>query len=421
MTAIRKFLLLFLAAVLPFAASAGVTSYSTTPANNNSAPPNGAPEGMTPGSVNDVIRQVMADIAVEAQKNQVKNLSSVAGTNTITGNMSPALTAYSDGMIVTFQPAATNTGAVTLAINGLSATTVNKLLNGSSTALVANDLVSGAPALVIYDASASAFRLVNPYSGEWSAGALSTDIARLSQGNTFTNFQTISLSTGGLLELDDSNAAANERRWRLLSDTGQFCIYTATDAGVGASNAICADRTGTTVDSIALTATTVTVNGQDVRNTALFNAGTLAVARGGTGTTTSTGTGNTVLSASPTFTGTVTAATLNATTLQQGGTQVQAAAFLRVARMRNTNAGAGCTQASNSGITSCTRSSAGRYTIDYTAAGFSSTPVYSIVGGANTNGLCVTNNETSTTVDLTCNTVAGSAVDTVFSFIAMGT
>jgi hypothetical protein len=51
-------------------------------------------------------------------------------------------------------------------------------------------------------------------------------------------------------------------------------------------------------------------------------AGTLAVTRGGTGTTTSTGTGSTVLSASPTFTGTVTAATLNATTLQQGGVGV---------------------------------------------------------------------------------------------------
>ena len=50
--------------------------------------------------------------------------------------------------------------------------------------------------------------------------------------------------------------------------------------------------------------------------------GTLPIARGGTGTTTSTGTGSVVLSAGPTFTGTVTAATINATTLQQGGTAV---------------------------------------------------------------------------------------------------
>lgn len=36
--------------------------YSTTPANNNSAPPNGAPEGMAAASVNDTMRQIMADI-----------------------------------------------------------------------------------------------------------------------------------------------------------------------------------------------------------------------------------------------------------------------------------------------------------------------------------------------------------------------
>ena len=38
-------------------------AYSTTPASNNGAPPNGAPEGMLPSAVNDVIRQVMADAA----------------------------------------------------------------------------------------------------------------------------------------------------------------------------------------------------------------------------------------------------------------------------------------------------------------------------------------------------------------------
>jgi len=43
--------------------------------------------------------------------------------------------------------------------------------------------------------------------------------------------------------------------------------------------------------------------------------GTLPVANGGTGVTTSTGTGNTVLSASPTLTGTMTAATISATTV----------------------------------------------------------------------------------------------------------
>lgn len=41
----------------------GIASYSVTPSSNNSAPPSGWPEGMAPSTVNDVGRQMMADIA----------------------------------------------------------------------------------------------------------------------------------------------------------------------------------------------------------------------------------------------------------------------------------------------------------------------------------------------------------------------
>lgn len=38
-----------------------IKNWSTTPASNNSASPNGAPEGMAPSAVNDIMRQQMAD------------------------------------------------------------------------------------------------------------------------------------------------------------------------------------------------------------------------------------------------------------------------------------------------------------------------------------------------------------------------
>lgn len=38
------------------------TKYSLTPANNNAAPPNGAPEGMLPSTVNDTMRDMMSQI-----------------------------------------------------------------------------------------------------------------------------------------------------------------------------------------------------------------------------------------------------------------------------------------------------------------------------------------------------------------------
>jgi hypothetical protein len=38
------------------------TKYSLTPADNNAAPPNGAPEGMLPSGVNDTMRDMMSQI-----------------------------------------------------------------------------------------------------------------------------------------------------------------------------------------------------------------------------------------------------------------------------------------------------------------------------------------------------------------------
>lgn len=136
-----------------------VTSYSRTPASNSSAPPNGWPEGQSPGSVNNVGRQMMTDIVNEASKGAAKVLGTVAGTNTITAVMSPALDAYSAGMMVVLTPANTNTGAVTIAIDSLTALDVQK---GSAAALVAGDLVVGVPALLLLDSGADDFVLLNP-------------------------------------------------------------------------------------------------------------------------------------------------------------------------------------------------------------------------------------------------------------------
>jgi hypothetical protein len=138
-----------------------VTSYSRTPASNNAAPPNGAPEGMSPGSVNNTIRQIMTDIAQEASKGAARVLESVAGTNTITAGMAPTLDAYSAGMIIVFTPANTNTGATTLSINGLSALDI---LKAGGSALTAGDLVVGVPAVVVLDSGADDFFLFNPAS-----------------------------------------------------------------------------------------------------------------------------------------------------------------------------------------------------------------------------------------------------------------
>src|SRR6478609_9270397 len=63
----------------------------------------------------------------QLQDGGIWQLGSVAGTDTITASLTPALTAYSNGLKVSFVPAATNaTTTPTIAINGLAAKTIVK-------------------------------------------------------------------------------------------------------------------------------------------------------------------------------------------------------------------------------------------------------------------------------------------------------
>jgi hypothetical protein len=95
----------------------------------------------------------LADI----QRSRTQILSSVSGTNTIIGSVTPALTSYELGSIFRFKATATNTGAVTLAINGLTPTQAVQLNNA---ALVGGEIVANRWYEVVYDGTS--FQLLNP-------------------------------------------------------------------------------------------------------------------------------------------------------------------------------------------------------------------------------------------------------------------
>jgi hypothetical protein len=76
------------------------------------------------------------------------NLITVTGTNTLIGVSVPPYTSYVAGMTLSFVPANTNSGAVTLDLDGLGAKNV---FVGSSTALSSGDLVAGRIAQIQYD------------------------------------------------------------------------------------------------------------------------------------------------------------------------------------------------------------------------------------------------------------------------------
>lgn len=210
------------------------------------------------------------------------------------------------------------TGTTVDSVN-LAATTVRA--NGSKV-IVASDAAnpSATVGLTATNGSATTFMRSD------GAPALSQSISPSWTGNhTFSlnasaSSPNINLSNTRPNIVWNETDATTDNKWWSTFVQGEALAFTAyNDAVSGGATWLQVDRTGTTIDSIALSATNVTVNGTNVRDAGILTSGTLPVARGGTGVTTSTGTGNVVLSASPTFTGTVTAATVAATTVTGDG------------------------------------------------------------------------------------------------------
>lgn len=94
---------------------------------------------------------------LQLQNSTLTFLTSVAGTNVITGNLTPAIASYVAGQMFSFLSAGANTGAVTLNINGVGAKSVTKL---GSTALAAGDIPANTIIIVQYDGTE--FQLVAP-------------------------------------------------------------------------------------------------------------------------------------------------------------------------------------------------------------------------------------------------------------------
>ena len=118
-------------------------------------------------------------------------LGSVAGTNSITSAANPSLTAYATGSIYSFIAANTNTGAATLSIDGLTATSITK--NGS-VALSAGDIQIGKMMLVEYDGTT--FQLVNNivYGGSITNGNIVSLTTPLAAANGGTGLATLTVN-----------------------------------------------------------------------------------------------------------------------------------------------------------------------------------------------------------------------------------
>lgn len=119
-------------------------------------------------------------------------LSNVTGTNTIAATATPTLTAYAAGQTYSFVAANSNTGAVTLSIDGLTAKSITK--NGSAT-LSAGDIQAGKMMWVEYDGTT--FQLINNivYNGS-VFGSTMTDVT-IVNGTVTSMASPIPVAAGG--------------------------------------------------------------------------------------------------------------------------------------------------------------------------------------------------------------------------------
>ena len=134
----------------------------------------------------------------------------------------------------------------------------------------------------------------------------------LNTSNCFVFGNTASGNALSVQQLGTGNVAT------FRTTTGSTALFVGANGnvGVGTTNpATALDVFTGTMNAATVSATTLTGAGSGITALNMGNAGsgTLAVARGGTGVTSSTGTGSVVLSAGPTLSGTVTGGTFSGT------------------------------------------------------------------------------------------------------------
>ena len=204
-------------------------------------------------------------------------IATVSGTDTLTGTLAPAPTAYAAGNLFSFVAANTNTGAATINLNSLGAKSITKL---GSTALAAGDILSGQVHLIEYDGTR--FQLLNPSASSVSSisfgstgltpatattGAVTVSgTLAAANGGTGTTGTTANLTVDGTNPVGFLNIPQNSQSTAytlVLADAGKHIYHPSTDANARTytipANGSVAYPIGTAITFVNMTSQVVTI------------------------------------------------------------------------------------------------------------------------------------------------------------------
>lgn len=211
-----------------------ISTWSTTAASNNSSPPDGAPEGMAPSTVNNIIREVMAQVRTwydDAQWIDLGDSPTQASSTTFT--ISGDVTAtYHVGRRIKCTDSSTLYGTITASSYGAPNTTVTVALDSGS------------------------------LTGSLSAVALGI----ITHNNTsFPGSGIKILGNAPYVEFIENDVTADNKKWRIVVDGEKFRIDTIDDTETVYEAAIEIDRTDEVIDTVNFPNGTLQYGGIEVK------------------------------------------------------------------------------------------------------------------------------------------------------------